>query len=117
MVRFQVIDLFAEENCPEVFADEFYGFEGGLGAGFGVGETSIECISIRREEYEGLDMDMDMDFGLEESTEIGARKGMKEPTALLGLVQHDDLSCPDARKLLRASRSFRVKVRRRYLRC
>ena len=34
VVGFEVVDLFAEDEEPEVFADEFDGVEGGCGAGF-----------------------------------------------------------------------------------
>ena len=41
MVRFQVIDLLAEEEGPEVFAEEFDAIERGGGAGGVAGETFI----------------------------------------------------------------------------
>ena len=40
VVRLQVVDLFAEDGGPEVFAEEFYGVEGGdarAGCGGGAG--------------------------------------------------------------------------------
>lgn len=44
MIRFEIIDLFAEEQRPEIFADEFYGFEGRCWAGFVDGESGRgEC--------------------------------------------------------------------------
>lgn len=48
MVGFEVIDLFAEEQCPEVFAEEFYYIEWGLGARGGAGKSlKEERISSR----------------------------------------------------------------------
>jgi hypothetical protein len=38
VVGFEVVDLFAEEERPEVFADEFDGVQRALGAGFVGGE-------------------------------------------------------------------------------
>jgi hypothetical protein len=39
VVRFQIVDLFAKDQLPEVFADEFDGVEVGLRAGFVDGES------------------------------------------------------------------------------
>lgn len=47
VVGFQVVDLLAEEQGPEVFADEFDAVEGGLGA-WAVGAKTIgaeDCVS------------------------------------------------------------------------
>lgn len=39
VVRFEVVDLFPEDEGPEVFANEFYCVQGGGGAGFVEGES------------------------------------------------------------------------------
>jgi hypothetical protein len=39
VVGFQIVDLFAEDEGPEVFADELYCVEGVLRAGFVDGES------------------------------------------------------------------------------
>jgi hypothetical protein len=39
VVRLQIINLLLEQQCPEVFAEEFDAVEVGLGAGFVCGEA------------------------------------------------------------------------------
>lgn len=41
VVRFEIVDLLAEEEAPEIFADEFYCIQGGLRAGFARGEATL----------------------------------------------------------------------------
>lgn len=44
MVCFQVVDGFAEEECPEVFADEFDAVERGLGPRAVGAESVVESV-------------------------------------------------------------------------
>jgi hypothetical protein len=39
MISFEVVDLFSEEELPEVLAEEFDDVEGGSWAGFVTGES------------------------------------------------------------------------------
>lgn len=45
VVGLEVVDLLAEEEGPEVFAEEFDRVEGGGGAGGGAGYTVVLCVS------------------------------------------------------------------------
>lgn len=75
MIRFQIVNLFPKEKCPEIFTDEFDGVQGCLRTGF------EDTVAVKKKDYLDLDLDKYDDLGGmgERKVRRGRERGINLP--------------------------------------